>query len=203
MIQLISFILFTIIFQGQEKPISIVFYGDSITAGYGIDPNYSYPAEIQRIFDKKGLNAKVTNAGLSGETSAGGLTRINWILKKQVDVFVLELGGNDGLRGLPLEQTRQNLQKILDTVKAKYPEAKIIVAGMEVPPNLGKKYTEEFRYIYPDLARKNDVTLIPFILDGVGGDSSLNQGDGIHPNADGHKIIAENVAKVIEELIDK
>jgi acyl-CoA thioesterase-1 len=141
------------------------------------------------------------NAGLSGETSAGGLSRIDWVLRQPVDVFVLELGANDGLRGLPLEQTQKNLQGIIDKVKAKNPKARIVIAGMMVPPNMGSAYTTKFRTIFPDLAKKNNATLIPFLLQDVAGNEKLNLSDGIHPNTEGHKIVAENVFKVISPLL--
>ena len=144
---------------------------------------------------------RVVNAGLSGETTAGGLSRIDWILRQPVDVFVLELGANDGLRGLPLDQTQKNLQSIIDKVKAKYPACQIVLAGMMVPPNMGKQYTDSFRNIYPDLAKKNNATLIHFLLDGVAGNEKLNQADGIHPTAEGHKIIANNLKPIFEKLI--
>jgi acyl-CoA thioesterase-1 len=141
------------------------------------------------------------NAGLSGETSAGGLSRIDWILRKPVDIFVLELGANDGLRGLPPEQTRKNLQSIINKVKNKNPKAKIVIAGMMVPPNLGQDYTSQFRKIYPELSAKNDATLIPFLLQDVAGIDNLNLADGIHPNVEGHKIVANNIYKVISPLL--
>lgn len=180
---------------------TILFYGDSITAGYGLSVEDAYPAHVAEMLKQKGLDVKVVNAGLSGETSAGGLSRVDWILRQPIDVFVLELGGNDGLRGLPLDQTRTNLQSIIDKVKIKNPEVKIVLAGMMVPPNLGKEYTAEFKNIYPELARKNKATLIPFLLEGVGGDDKLNLPDGIHPNVDGHKIVAKTVVKIIEPLL--
>ena len=144
---------------------------------------------------------RVVNAGLSGETSAGGLTRLDWVIRQHIDVFVLELGANDGLRGLPLEQTQKNLQQIIDRVKAKFPNVKIVIAGMMVPPNMGPEYTTKFRKIFPDLAKKNNATLIPFLLQDVAGNERLNIEDGIHPNPEGHKIVAENVVKVIAPLI--
>ena len=143
----------------------------------------------------------MVNAGLSGETSAGGLSRIDWILRQPIDIFVLELGANDGLRGLPLDQTRKNLQAIIDKVKVKYPKVKFVLAGMMVPPNMGKEYASDFRKIYPDMARKNNATLIPFLLEGVGGDEKLNQADGIHPNVEGHRIVGKNVTRVLEKLL--
>lgn len=186
----------------QEAPQTILFYGDSITAGYGLSMQEAFPALVERALTKKGKNIRVVNAGVSGETSAGGLTRIDWILRQPIDVFVLELGGNDGLRGLPLDQTKSNLQAIIDKVKAKNPSVKIVLAGMQVPPNLGPEYTKEFRNIYPMLARHNNATLIPFLLEDVGGDEKLNQPDGIHPNAQGHRIVADNVTKVLLPLLD-
>lgn len=189
------------IFQSPSRPKSILFFGDSLTAGYGLSPEEAFPALIEKELNKKSNTVKVTNAGLSGETSAGGLARIDWVLRQPIDVFVLELGANDGLRGLPLDQTRKNLQGIIDKVKAKYPKAKLVLAGMMVPPNMGKQYSQEFKNIYPDLAKKNNATLIPFLLDGVGGIEKLNQADGIHPNVVGHKIIAGKLSAVLGKLI--
>lgn len=181
----------------------VLFFGDSITAGYGLENGQAFPALIQQKIDSLGWNYEVVNAGLSGETSAGGLRRVDWILRQDVDVFVLELGGNDGLRGIDLRSTKTNLQAIIDKVRETSPETKIILAGMQVPPNLGQDYTSQFREMYPELARNNDVTLIPFILEGVGGNPEYNQGDGIHPNAKGHKILAENTWKVLEPMLQE
>lgn len=179
----------------------ILFFGDSLTAGYGLSTEEAFPALIEKQLNKSGKSCKAINAGLSGETSAGGLSRIDWVLRQPIDVFVLELGGNDGLRGLPLDQTKKNLQSIVDKVKAKYPKAKIVIVGMMVPPNMGEEYANQFKAIFPPLAKKNNATLIPFLLEGVAGNEKLNLPDGIHPNSEGHKIVAENVAKVIETLI--
>jgi acyl-CoA thioesterase-1 len=195
---IIASILF---FSAVETPKVILFFGDSLTAGYGLSTEEAFPALIEKELNKSDKKVRVVNAGLSGETSAGGLSRIDWILRQPVDVFVLELGANDGLRGLPLEQTRKNLQSIIEKVRAKYPDCKIVLAGMMVPPNMGKQYTDEFKDIYPDLAKKNNATLIPFLLQDVGGIEKLNQADGIHPNVEGHKIIANNLKKVFEKLI--
>lgn len=189
------------LFSSFQSPKVILFFGDSLTAGYGLSPEEAFPALLETALNKSVKKVKVVNAGLSGETSAGGLSRIDWILRQPVDVFVLELGANDGLRGLPIEQTRQNLQSIIDKVTSKYPNCKIVLAGMMVPPNMGKQYTDEFKNIYPDLARKNKATLISFILEGVAGNEKLNQADGIHPNIEGHKIIANNLKPVFEKLI--
>lgn len=168
-----------------------MFFGDSITAGSGVEKEKAFPALIQQKIDSLGWNFEAVNAGLSGETSAGGLRRIDWMLRQPVSVFVLELGGNDGLRGIDLDATKENLQKIMDKVQAKYPDARIIITGMQVPPNLGPDYTEKFREMYPKLAKKNDVELIPKFLNDLGGDSKLMQSDGIHPTARGHKVLAE------------
>jgi acyl-CoA thioesterase-1 len=199
----VLFIALTLFFQAATTPKVILFYGDSITAGYGLSPEEAFPALVEKKLNKTDKKVKVVNAGLSGETSAGGLSRIDWILRQPVDIFVLELGGNDGLRGLPIDQTRKNLQGIIDKVKARYPDCKIVMAGMMVPPNMGKEYTEAFKRVYPDLATKNKATLIPFILEGVGGIEKLNQADGIHPNVEGHQIIANKISPVFEKLLIK
>ena len=189
--------------QAMEASKTILFFGNSLTAGYGLDPAVAFPALIQHKIDENGLKYEVVNGGLSGETSAGGLGRIDWMLKKPVDIFVLELGANDGLRGLPLEQTHKNLQGIIDKVKAKYPGVKIVLAGMMVPPNMGDSYQKAFTKIYPELAQKNAATLIPFLLKDVAGIPDLNQGDGIHPNVQGEKIVAETIWQYLEPLLDK
>jgi acyl-CoA thioesterase I len=194
-------ISFLALFQKSLPPKVILFYGDSLTAGYGLSTEEAFPAVIEKKLKEKGKSAIVVNAGLSGETSAGGLNRLGWVLKQPVDVFVLELGANDGLRGLPLDQTQKNLQAIIDKVSEKYPKAKIVIAGMLVPPNMGPDYTASFRKIFPELAKKNKATLIPFLLQDVAGNEKLNIADGIHPNVEGHKIVANNVLKVIEPLL--
>jgi acyl-CoA thioesterase-1 len=183
------------------KKKTIVFFGNSLTAGYGLSPSQAFPAIIQKKIDSLGLPYQVVNAGVSGETSSGGNTRIDWILRQPVDIFILELGANDGLRGIPLSETKKSLQSIIDKVKAKYPATKLIFAGMEVPPNMGQTYTTEFRNIYTELATKNAMTLVPFILEGVGGETKLNQEDGIHPTAEGHKIVAENLWRQLGKLL--
>jgi acyl-CoA thioesterase-1 len=184
------------------KTKTIVFFGNSLTAGYGLSsPTQAFPALVQNKIDSAGLPYNVVNAGVSGETSSGGASRIDWILRQPLDVFVLELGANDGLRGIPLTETRQSLQAIIDKVKAKYPSAKLVLAGMQIPPNMGETYTTQFRKIYPDLATKNNITLIPFLLEGVGGEARLNQADGIHPTAEGAQIVAQNVWKVLQPLM--
>jgi acyl-CoA thioesterase I len=200
-IKCILFIVALFAFQKSDRPTALLFFGDSLTAGYGLSPEEAFPALIEKELNKKERVASVTNAGLSGETSAGGLARIDWVLRQPIDIFVLELGANDGLRGLPLDQTRKNLQGILDKVKNKNPNAKLVIAGMMVPPNMGQQYSKEFSKIYPDLAKKNNATLIPFLLEGVGGNEKLNQADGIHPNVEGHRIIARNLTAIFLKLI--
>ncbi|OQP63548.1 arylesterase [Niastella vici] len=185
----------------KAKAKTIVFFGNSLTAGYGVDPSEAFPALIQEKLDSLQLPYKVINAGLSGETTAGGKNRIDWILRQPVNIFVLELGGNDGLRGIPIAETSRNLQAIVTRVKEKYPEVRIILAGMQVPPNMGRNYATAFRVAFQQLAANNNLELIPFLLENVGGISALNQGDGIHPNPEGHKIVAENVWRVLKGLL--
>ncbi len=187
--------------HNQERQKTILCFGNSITAGYGLDPDLAYPKVLEQILKDKGHNYRVINAGLSGETSAGGLTRIDWVLQNKIDVFILELGANDGLRGLPLIQTKSNLQSIIQKVVKKYPEAQIVIAGMMVPPNMGQDYASEFSYVFNELATEYDALLIPFLLDGVGGNPELNISDGIHPNIEGHKIVAQNVYNVLKEVL--
>jgi acyl-CoA thioesterase-1 len=185
----------------KETTKTLLFFGNSLTAGYGLDPSQAFPALIQERIDSLHLPYKVINSGLSGETTAGGKSRIGWVLREKVDVFILELGGNDGLRGIDVESTRQNLQAIIDTVKAKNPETRIVLAGMQIPPNMGTEYTARFRGIFAELAEKNNTGLIPFLLENVGGIPSLNLPDGIHPTAEGHKIVAENVWRVLQPVL--
>lgn len=185
------------------EPRTVVFFGDSLTAGYGLDDPAaeSYPALIQKKIDDARLSWRVVNAGLSGETTSGGARRVDWILRRPVDVFMLALGGNDGLRGIEPGISRASLQRIIDRVREKYPNTKIVLAGMMMPPSLGADYTKEFAEMYPTLAKKNNVTLLPFLLDGVGGDPALNQADQIHPNPRGHAVVAETVWKTIQPLL--
>ena len=183
------------------SPRTVLFLGDSITAGYGLDLSEAYPALLQQRINEHSLNFKVINAGQSGDTSAGGLGRMDWLLKNKVDVLVLELGANDGLRGLPVEVTRKNLQAIIDRARGRYPQIKIIVAGMKIPPNMGAQYSRDFEAMFASLAKKNNTALIPFILEGVGGVSKMNLPDGIHPTAKGHEIVAVNVWKVLEPVL--
>ncbi|MDL5044435.1 arylesterase [Oscillatoria amoena NRMC-F 0135] len=199
--KLLGIILALLLFQGSSTTKTIMFFGDSLTAGYGLSPEEAFPNLLEKKLIEQGKNCKVINAGLSGETTAGGLSRIDWVLRQPIDIFVLELGGNDGLRGLPLEQTKANLQAIIDKVKAKNPKAKIVVAGMMVPPNMGNAYSTAFQKVFPEIAKKNNATLIPFLLEGVAGNEKLNLPDGIHPNPEGHKIVANNLVKVIGPLL--
>lgn len=180
---------------------TIVFFGNSLTAGYGVEPDQAFPALVQKKIDSLNLPYKVVNAGVSGETSAGGNGRIDWILRTPPDVFVLELGANDGLRGIALTETRKNLQAIIDKVKASNPGVKIVIAGMMLPPNMGPQYTSEFREIFPALAKENNAILIPFLLQGVGGEAKFNQQDGIHPTPEGHEIVAQNVWQVMKNIV--
>ena len=185
---------------GQSNKKNILFFGDSLTAGYGLDDQEeAFPGVIQHQLDSLKLPYQVINAGLSGETTAGGLGRIDWVLKQKVNVFILELGANDGLRGIPTDETARNLQAIIDKVKAKYPDAKIILAGMQVPPSMGAEYANSFKAVFPTLAQRNKLALIPFLLDNVAGIPKLNQKDGIHPTAEGAKIVAGNVWAVLKE----
>ena len=180
---------------------TILFFGNSLTAGMGLDPDLAFPALIQQKIDSLSMDYLVINSGLSGETTASGKNRLNWVLNQEIDVFVLELGANDGLRGISLTETKKNLQIIIDKVKAHNPQVIIVLAGMQIPPNLGIEYTTEFQNIFPDLATKNQIALIPFLLLDVAGNSDLNQQDGIHPTKEGHKIVAENVWEVLNKSL--
>ncbi len=187
--------------KNERTSQTILFLGNSLTAGYGLDESVAFPSLIQQRLDSLGWEFRVVNAGLSGETSAGGVRRIDWLLKQKVDLLVLELGGNDALRGIDLSVTRKNLQRIIDKTIARYPDARIVIAGMQVPANLGQTYTAAFEEIFPALARENETYLIPFLLEGVGGIRELNLPDGIHPTAAGHQIVAENVWKVLQPVL--
>jgi acyl-CoA thioesterase-1 len=183
------------------EPRRVVILGDSIAAGFGIDPEDAYPALLQKKVEADGLRFKVINAGLSGDTTAGGLRRIDWLLRQPLDVLVIELGGNDGLRGIPVTETRANLQGIIDRARKKYPEAKIVIAGMKMPANMGETYNSEFGKTFSEIAKKNDAPLIPFLLEGVGGNPELNQPDRIHPTPAGHKIVTETVWRTLGPLL--
>jgi len=181
----------------------VLFVGTSLTAGYGLAPEQAYPARIQQKIDSAGLGYRVVNAGVSGETSAGALRRMPWLLKQPFDVFVLETGANDMLRGTELDSTRANIQAIIDQVKGARPDARIVLVGMLAPPNLGPEYTAKFRSLYPELAQKNHLVLVPFLLEGVAGVRDLNQPDGIHPNARGEMILAETVWQTLGPVLER
>jgi acyl-CoA thioesterase-1 len=178
-----------------------VVLGDSLAAGYGVDPAEAFPALLQRKVEAAGLPFTVVNAGVSGDTTAGGLRRLDWILRRPVDVLVLELGGNDGLRGLPLEATRSNLVSMIQRARDTHPGVRVVLAGMQMPPNLGESYASEFRSIFPEVAREQKTALIPFLLEGVGGVPEMNLPDLIHPTPLGHEVIASNVWVVLEPVM--
>lgn len=181
---------------------TLLFFGDSLTAGYGLaDPSEAYPTLVQKKIDDAGLAWKVVNAGLSGETTAGGLRRLDWILRQPVDIFVIELGGNDGLRGLAPDVTHANLRTMIEHIRAKQPRVTVVLAGMQIPTNMGPDYATAFAKIYPSLAESERVALIPFLLEGVGGIPELNLPDGIHPTPEGHRRVAETVWKAIKPLL--
>lgn len=180
---------------------TVLFYGDSITAGYGLDPDQAYPALIQKKIEEAGLSYRVVNGGLSGETTSGGLRRLDWTLRQKIDVFVLALGGNDGLRGVATDVTRRNLQAMIDRIRTRYPDVTVVIAGMQMPTSMGPEYTTAFRRIFPELAEANKTALVPFLLEGVGGIQELNQPDLIHPTAEGQKIIAANVWSTLRPLL--
>jgi acyl-CoA thioesterase I len=178
-----------------------MFVGTSLTAGLGLEADSAYPMRIQRKLDSAGLAYEVVNAGYSGETSSGLLRRLDWLLRAPFDVIVIETGANDGLRGIPVETMRANIQQILDKVRAAKPDAQIVLIQMEALPNLGRSYTQGFRDVFPELARRNNVPLLPFLLDNVAGVRTLNQSDGIHPNDAGEVIVTENVWKGLRPLL--
>jgi acyl-CoA thioesterase I len=183
-----------------DRP-TVMFLGTSLTAGFGIDPEQAYPALIQKKIDSAGLDYQVINAGLSGETSAGALRRVEWLFQQPLYVLVVETGANDGLRGLPTDSLRANIQAILDRAKRIRPPPKLVLVGMRVPPNYGKAYSQGFQAIYPELARANGAILVPFLLQDVGGIPDLNQPDGVHPTAAGQRKLAETVWRVLEPVL--
>jgi len=182
---------------------TILFLGDSLTAGFGVEEGEAFPSLIKEKIEAQRLPFEVINAGLSGDTSAGGLRRLDWLLQRSIDIAVIELGANDGLRGLPVAAMKTNLQSIIDRLKAKNPNVKIVIAGMQMPPNLGSDYAQNFDAAFGEMAKKNNAALIPFLLEGVGGHLDLNQPDQIHPTAAGHKIVAENVWRALAPLLKK
>jgi acyl-CoA thioesterase I len=181
---------------------NIVFFGNSLTAAMGLNTSEGFAGRVEQRIDSLKLPYKVINAGLSGETTAAGAERVDWVISRQeVAIFVLELGGNDALRGLKVSESEKNLQAIITKVKTKYPNCKIVLAGMMAPPNMGKKYADDFKSIYPKIAKANNTALIPFLLENVGGIAKLNQADAIHPTAEGHRIVTETVWKILKPLL--
>jgi acyl-CoA thioesterase-1 len=180
---------------------TVVFLGTSLTAGYGLGEDQAYPALLQEKIDSAGLPFRVVNAGLSGETSAGGLRRLEWTLQQPVDVLVIELGANDGLRGLDTDALRANLDSIIVRTQRRYPQARIVILGMEAPPNHGGEYTRQFRDAFASAARDHNAAFLPFLLQGVAANGALNLDDGIHPNAEGHRRIARNVWSVLGPVL--
>jgi acyl-CoA thioesterase I len=185
----------------DQTPTQIICLGDSLTAGYGVNETQAWPHLLQLKLTEAKINAKIINAGTSGNTSAGGLRKLPWLFKKSVDVLILALGANDGLRGIDTKSTHSNLKKIILAAQKKQPNIKIILAGMKVPPNMGQKFSSDFEAIFTQLTKEHNCTLIPFLLENVAGEQKLNLSDGIHPNPAGHKIISENVWKHLKELI--
>lgn len=183
-----------------ERP-SVVFLGTSLTAGLGVEPEQAYPALIQGKIDSAGLNYRVVNAGVSGETSAGARRRIDWLLREPIAVLVIETGANDGLRGLPPDSLRANIQSIVARARDLRPTPRLVLIGMQVPPNYGRAYSQQFQAIYPELARASGAELVPFLLEGVGGVVALNQPDGVHPTAEGQRVMAETVWRVLEPVL--
>lgn len=179
----------------------IVAFGDSLTAGLGVQVDESYPARLQRRLDSLGYRYRVINAGVSGDTTAGGLRRVSWILNSKPELVILELGANDGLRGLPIDETRQNLRQII--LRLQEAQATVILAGMKLPPNYGEGYTTQFESMYRTLAKEHQVPFIPFFLEGVGGTPSLNQADGLHPTGAGYKVIVEHLLKVLMPVLNE
>ena len=187
----------------EGTPIRVLFLGNSLTAGYGLSPEEAYPALLQARIDSLKWPVTIINAGVSGDTSAGGLTRLAWQLENPPDVLVVALGANDGLRGLPPTMTKSNLTQIIRQAREANPNVSVLIAGMQVPPNLGPIFQEEFREIYPSLAEEMDTELIPFLLEGVGGVTELNQSDGIHPNAAGQRRLADTIWKALAPTLQE
>ena len=179
-----------------------MFLGDSLTAGFGLPPEEAYPALLEDQLAASGIDATVVNAGVSGDTSAGGLRRIDWILGPPTDILLIALGGNDGLRGLPTEALARNLTAMIESARARHPDIKIILAGMQMPASMGETYQREFAAVYPHVAEKTDVILIPFLLEGVAGEPHLNQPDAIHPNAEGQTLIAKTVMPYLMQALE-
>ena len=208
LIPLLAFVvlLWPLVSEGDSTSASdtrprIVAFGDSLTAGLGVQADESYPAQLQRRLDSLGYHYRVINAGVSGDTTAGGLRRVPWILNNKPELVILELGANDGLRGLPVDQTKNNLRQIVQQLRAD--GATVVLAGMKLPPNYGRDYTMSFEAIYPAIAKEYHLPLIPFFLDRVGGSSSLNQADGIHPTKEGYEVIVKQVLNVLRPILNE
>jgi len=185
-----------------DQSANVLFLGTSLTAGYGLeDPERAFPGRLQELIDSAGLPFRVTNAGVSGDTSAGGLARLDWLLRSPVQVLVLELGANDGLRGQDPDALERNLTEIIGRVRDANPGVRVILAGMEAPPNLGEIYTSRFRAVFPRVAEAENALLIPFLLEGVAGDRELNQPDGIHPTPEGHEVVTRHVWRALEPML--
>ena len=187
----------------QPPGMTVLCLGDSLTEGYGLDRGQAYPARLQEKIDALGWKFTVINAGLGGDTTAAGLRRLDWFLQRKIDVLILALGGNDGLRGVPLAEIRRNLGAIISRTTARYPEVKVVLAGIRIPPNYGTSYVRGFRDLFAEVAARHGALSIPFLLEGVGGRPDLNFPDGIHPNRRGQQIVAENVWSVLEPLLRK
>jgi len=185
----------------EAKPMRVVILGDSLTAGYGLSEELAYPALIEAALREKGYSVRIDNAGVSGDTTAGGLNRLGWLLKKPVDVLVVALGANDALRGLPVTQAKHNLAQIIRTARAEYPSIQILLTGMKAPPSMGASYVNRFDSIFPDLAKEEQVRLVPFLLEGVAGERALNLPDRLHPNEEGQKRISSTLLPELEGLL--
>ncbi|EMJ93314.1 arylesterase [Leptospira alstonii] len=203
LILLFSFFFFTSI-PADSNTIRILFFGDSLTAGLGLaSPDEAFPSVLENRFSKNGIQVKAINAGMSGDTTSGGLARLDWALSSGFDLFVLELGANDSMRGISPDQTEKNLKEIITRVRKKNPKVKILLLGMKTFPNLGKDYRKKFESIFPKIAKDENIPLVPFFLDGVAGIQKLNQKDGIHPTSQGHRILAQNLFPFIQKILRK
>jgi len=187
--------------ETKTKKKLILFFGNSLTAGYGIEAEDAFPGLVASRIDSLGLDYRIINGGLSGETTASGVARLEWFLEEEPDIFILELGGNDGLRGIAISETEKNLRAMIQMVKAKYPKTKILLAGMQIPPNMGQEYSSGFKDLYPRVSQEENLTLIPFLLEGVAGNPTLNLPDGIHPTEEGHLIVFETIWEFLAPLI--
>ncbi|KXZ31017.1 arylesterase [Leptospira santarosai] len=196
---------FASIYSESNVPkIRILFFGDSLTAGLGLgSPEEAFPALVEKELSKNGIPAQAINAGMSGDTTSGGLARLDWAMSSGFDLFVLELGANDSMRGISPDQTEKNLKEIVVRVRKKNPKVKILLVGMKTFPNLGKEYRKKFEAVFPKIAKEERIPLVPFFLDGVAGIKKLNQKDGIHPTAEGHRILAKNLFPFVQKILNK